>query len=56
MQRHHFFAGPHRTHDGRPICESCGGVASAKVHDVPPVPADAVELEQRKLGETGVLS
>jgi hypothetical protein len=30
MQTHVFFPGPHVTHDGRRICESCGDVDAAK--------------------------
>lgn len=51
MQSHHFFAGPHRTHDGRPICESCGGIESAKVHRVATVSEEVREVEARRIGE-----
>jgi hypothetical protein len=48
---HHFYAGPHRTHDDRPICEACGAVETARVHRVPAVPEDARAIDERKLGE-----
>lgn len=50
MQSHHFYAGAHRTHDGRPICEACGGVESAKVHRVPERTEEQREFESRRVG------
>lgn len=56
MRVHHFYAGDHETHDGRKICEACGDVESAKVHEVPVVDDVVREIDARKLGETHVLS
>jgi hypothetical protein len=54
MQVHHFYAGPHRTWDDRPVCEACGSTEADKVHEVPlpDVPDEAREIDARKLGET----
>ena len=51
MQRHPFYAGPHITHDGQPICEGCGGIRRDKVHAVPEVSAEARVIDARKVGE-----
>jgi hypothetical protein len=54
MQVHHFFAGPHRTWDDRPVCEACGSTEAEKVHEVPlpDVPEEARLIDARKIGET----
>ena len=51
MQAHVFFAGDHRTHRGERICESCGDIERAKVHQLPEVSEDARELDARRIGE-----
>lgn len=51
MQSHHFYAGPHRTHDGRAICEACGDVETAKVHRAAAVSEEVREVEARRIGE-----
>jgi hypothetical protein len=54
MQVHHFYAGPHRTWDDRPLCEACGSTEADKVHEVPlpDVPEEAREIDARRLGES----
>lgn len=51
MQTHHFYPGPHTTHDGRPLCEACGDVKTAKVHRVPVVSDEARKVDARRIGE-----
>jgi hypothetical protein len=53
MQVHHFFPGPHRTWDDRPVCEACGSTEADKVHEVPlpDVPEEARLIDARKIGE-----
>jgi hypothetical protein len=49
---HVFYPGEHRTWDDRRVCEECGDVESAKVHEVPLQPDEAREIDARKLGES----
>lgn len=51
MRTHPFYAGDHFTHDGRRICEFCGDVERAKVHEMPETPEEARLVDARMLGE-----
>jgi hypothetical protein len=52
VQRHVFFAGPHATHRGEPLCESCGDVRDRPVHEIPEQPEEVRVIDARRLGET----
>lgn len=51
MTRHPPVTGPYTDHRGEPICEQCGGLKSAKQHQMPEVPAEVIEHEARRMGE-----
>jgi hypothetical protein len=34
------------------ICGECGSLRMARVHELPETPADAVRIDDRKLGES----